>query len=161
MKIKSVRTVLLTFVSIVASATLFSQTKEEIMAKVQNTNNEMAKAMVAGDSEKGLSFYDEDAISLPNYAPMVKGIEAIKKSNEEMMKSGMKFKSFEFKTLKVKICDNQITEIGTYKMSMTMPEMPESIEDTGKYVNIWEKQSDGSLKIKVEMWNTDKMPMQQ
>ena len=49
MKIKSVRTVLLTFVSIVASATLFSQTKEEIMAKVQNTNNEMAKAMVAGD----------------------------------------------------------------------------------------------------------------
>ena len=92
---------------------------------------------------------------------MVKGIEAIKKSNEEMMKSGMKFKSFEFKTLKVKICDNQITEIGTYKMSMTMPEMPESIEDTGKYVNIWEKQSDGSLKIKVEIWNTDKMPMQQ
>jgi ketosteroid isomerase-like protein len=33
------------------------------------------------------------------------------------------------------------------------------MEDTGKYLTLWEKQADGSLKIKVETWNTDKNPM--
>jgi ketosteroid isomerase-like protein len=38
---------------------------------------------------------------------------------------------------------------------MNIPGMPNDFEDQGKYLTIWEKQSDGSLKIKVEMWNTD------
>jgi ketosteroid isomerase-like protein len=58
-------------------------------------------------------------------------------------------------------CQNNIAEIGTYKMSFTMEGMSGEMTDTGKYLTIWEQQPDGSLKIALEMWNTDNFPMAQ
>jgi hypothetical protein len=33
--------------------------------------------------------------------------------------------------------------------------------DNGKYITIWEMQKDGSIKIKVETWNTDHNPWEE
>ena len=33
------------------------------------------------------------------------------------------------------------------------------MQDHGKYLNIWQKESDGTLKIKVNSWNSDINPM--
>jgi ketosteroid isomerase-like protein len=139
----------------------WSQSEEEIKTKIEKINSKMAEAMVAGEYEKTLGLYAEDAISLPSYQPMLKGIEEIKKSSEEMAKSGSKVKSFEAHTKKVKICGDMVIEIGKYRISMEMPGMPDPVEDHGKYITIWEKQSDGSLKIKIDTWNTDVNPWAQ
>jgi ketosteroid isomerase-like protein len=136
-----------------------SQTSDEIRDKIVKINKQMAKAMMEGNSQAALSFYANDAVSLPNYGEMVKGIDAIKKSNDEMMSSGMKVNSMEFNTVMVNTYGNMVSEVGTYKMNATMPGMANPIDDTGKYLTLWEKQPDGSLKIKVETWNTDKNPM--
>jgi ketosteroid isomerase-like protein len=40
-----------------------------------------------------------------------------------------------------------------------MPGMDKPMDDHGKYLTIWEKQKDGSLKVKVETWNSDVQPM--
>jgi ketosteroid isomerase-like protein len=76
-----------------------------------------------------------------------------------MVKSGIKFTSYEPTILKILVNGNMITEIGTYKITMTMPGMDKPMDDHGKYLTIWEKQNDGSLKIKVETWNSDVMPV--
>jgi uncharacterized protein (TIGR02246 family) len=136
-----------------------SQTNDEVRDKIVKINQQMAKAMVEGNGQATLGFYTKDAVSLPNYGEMVKGIDAIKKSNDEMMSSGMKVNSMEFNTVMVNTYGNVVSEIGTYKMNATMPGMASPMEDTGKYLTLWEKQPDGSLKIKVETWNTDKNPM--
>jgi ketosteroid isomerase-like protein len=136
-----------------------SQTNDELREKIVKINQQMAKAMMEGNSQATLGFYTKDAITLPNYSEMVKGIDAIKKSNDEMMSSGMKVNSMEFNTVMVNTYGNIVSEIGTYKMNATMPGMASPMEDTGKYLTLWEKQPDGSLKIKVETWNTDKNPM--
>jgi len=141
----------------VMSAT--SQTNDELREKIVKINQQMAKAMMEGNSQATLGFYTKDAVSLPNYGEMVKGIDAIKKSNDEMVSSGMKVNSMEFNTVMVNTYGNVVSEIGTYKMNATMPGMASPMEDTGKYLTLWEKQPDGSLKIKVETWNTDKNPM--
>jgi ketosteroid isomerase-like protein len=141
------------------SISAVSQTTDEIRDKIVKINQQMAKAMMEGNSQATLGFYTKDAISLPNYGEMVKGIDAIKKSNDEMVSSGMKVNSMEFNTVMVNTYGNVVSEIGTYKMSATMPGMANPIDDTGKYLTLWEKQPDGSLKIKVETWNTDKNPM--
>jgi ketosteroid isomerase-like protein len=141
----------------VMSAT--SQTNDELREKIVKINQQMAKAMMEGNSQATLGFYAKDAISMPNYGEMVKGIDAIKKSNDEMVSSGMKVNSMEFNTVMVNTYGNVVSEIGTYKMNATMPGMASPMEDTGKYLTLWEKQPDGSLKIKVETWNTDKNPM--
>jgi ketosteroid isomerase-like protein len=136
-----------------------SQSNDELRDKIVKMNQQMAKAMMEGNSQATLGFYAKDAISLPNYGEMVKGIDAIKKSNDEMMSSGMKVNSMEFNTVMVNTYGNVVSEIGTYKMNATIPGMANPIDDTGKYLTLWEKQPDGSLKIKVETWNTDKNPM--
>ncbi len=136
-----------------------AQSNDELREKIVKINKQMAKAMMEGNAQAALGFYTKDAISLPNYGEMAKGIDAIKKSNDEMVSSGMKVNSMEFNTVMVSTYGNMVSEIGTYKMNATMPGMAAPMEDAGKYLTLWEKQPDGSLKIKVETWNTDKNPM--
>jgi ketosteroid isomerase-like protein len=136
-----------------------SQSNDELRNKIVKINQQMAKAMMEGNAQATVGFYANDAVSLPNYGEMVKGIDAIKKANNEMASSGMKVNSMEFNTVMVNSYGNMVSEIGTYKMNATMPGMANPIDDTGKYLTLWEKQPDGSLKIKVETWNTDKNPM--
>lgn len=153
---------MLTFVVVLFSATNgVSQSNEKYKSQIEKINKEMAAAMLSGNTEKTMSFYADDVISLPNYEKMLEGKDALRKSNEEMNKAGWKVTAFEPVTLKVMSCEKTITEIGTFKISFSMEGMDKPIEDVGKYLTIWEKQTDGSLKIKIETWNTDKNPMEQ
>jgi ketosteroid isomerase-like protein len=146
-------------IAVVFTASASAQNAEELKAKIVKINKEMQQAMLSGNTAAGFAYYADDAISLPNYSKMAEGIEAIKKSNEAMMSMGMKMTLFETNTLMVSTCENNIAEIGTYKMSFTMEGMPGTMTDVGKYLTIWEQQADGSLKIKLEIWNTDAYPM--
>jgi ketosteroid isomerase-like protein len=92
---------------------------------------------------------------MPNNEPMHDGLAAIRKANEDMLKTGVKFNSFEPTTLRVTANGNLITEVGTYKISLSMPGMDKPMDDHGKYLTVWEKQKDGSLKVKIEIWNSD------
>jgi ketosteroid isomerase-like protein len=146
------------FVVMLTTITTYGQQASSALhEQIQGLNKEMAKCLVAGDIEKNLALYTEDAISLPSNEPMLEGIAAIRKSSEEMAKSGTKITSFEPTTLKVIPNGNLVTEIGTYKITVNVPNMA-PVNDHGKYLTIWEKQDDGSLKIKVETWNSD-VPM--
>ena len=137
------------------------QSLKEIQSKIEKLNAEMTSAMVNGDYEKSLSFYADDAISLPNYQPMMVGMEAISMSNEGMANSGVKINSFNVSIKKIIMDGDLIVEIGTYNMSMEIPSMEGPINDIGKYMTVWEKQKDGSLKVKAETWNTDSNPWMQ
>lgn len=146
-------------VILLASSYAMAQSNEKLKSQIEKINKEMAEAMISGNQEKSMSFYAKDVISLPNYEKMLEGVDAVRKSNEAMKNSGWTVKSFEPVTLKVTGCDKLITEIGTFKISFAMEGMEHPIEDIGKYVTVWEKQADGSLKIKIEMWNSDTNPM--
>ena len=122
-------------------------------------NKEMVKNMLNGTLQNHFDIYAQDAISMPSYEPMHEGLPAIKKASEDMAKSGVKFTSFEPTIVKVLVNGNMITEIGKYKISMTMPGMEKPMDDHGKYLTVYEKQADGSLKIKIETWNSDVNPM--
>lgn len=159
---KSVFTSVLLFVVFaLLQVNAMAQSDDKLKAKIEKLNSDLVKAMLAGDHEKNLALYTSDAVSLPSYSPMLVGIEAIRKSNMEMANSGVKIISFEIKTVSVTPAGNLIVEIGTYNMSMTMPGSDQPVPDNGKYITIWEKQADGSLKIKVETWNTDTNPWAQ
>lgn len=149
------------FVVLFVSTSGIAQNNDKYKVQIEKINKEIVSAMLSGNAEKSMSFYAEDVISLPNYEKMLEGKDALRKSNEAMAKAGWKVTSFEPVTLKVTSCDKTITEIGTYKISFSMEGMPKPITDVGKYVTIWEKQKDGSLKIKIEIWNSDTNPMDQ
>ena len=159
MKAKNLLSTFLLFALVFAAGVVFSQSSGDYKVQIDKLNKDLTQNMIQGNTEKNLSMHTEDAISMPSYEPMHQGLDAIRKASEDLSKSGWKVKSFEPTTLKIIPNGNMITEIGTYKISMNMPNMDKPMDDQGKYLTIWEKQPDGSLKIKVETWNTDKDQM--
>jgi ketosteroid isomerase-like protein len=93
---------------------------------------------------------------------MLRGIEACKQSYKKMTEAGMKMTAFKSTVTDIMQSGNFIVDIGTYEITMTIPQMGDMPwSDHGKYMTIWEKQDDGSLKIKVETWNSDVNPWQE
>jgi len=146
------------FLLLFTAGNSFAQTVDVIKQQIEDRNKQMVEYMLKGNTEATLGLYTEDAISMPSYEPMHQGIAEIRKANETMAASGWKFVSFEPNIVKVIPMGNLITEIGTYNVSMTMGDVNKPMKDKGKYLTIWEKQNDGSLKIKVETWNSDLVP---
>jgi len=162
MKKMNVKRSVIMIVALFAAITMYSQqSAKDYQLKIENLNKEMTKYMLEGNHEKSLSMYTADAISMPANEPMREGIAAIRKGAEEMAKMDMKVTLFEPTTLKVIPDGKLITEIGTYKIELTVPGMDQPVVDHGKYLTLWEKQTDGSLKVKVEIWNSDLNPMEQ
>lgn len=123
---------------------------DEMMAKAE-------KDILANAPDTTLAQYTDDAISLPNNGPMLKGKSAIKEYFVKMMSMGVKFTNVDFVTQDVMAGGRYVYEVGTYTMTMQIPAMGEMTEE-GKYLNVYEMGGDGKLKIKVETWNTDTMP---
>jgi ketosteroid isomerase-like protein len=131
---------------------------EELKTKIDAMNDIFVKAMMENDNDAFLALYAEDGISLPSYEPMMIGLEAMKKAVEKSEQNPMKVTKFSLTTKEVFTSGNLVVDVGTYTISMEMPGNPMPIDDKGKYVNIFEIQEDGSLKIKVDTWNTDINP---
>lgn len=128
----------------------------KIRKEVEGLVEKSAKDMMAGIMDTTLSQYADDAVSMPNYGPLLRGKPAIKAYFQQMM-NGVKFPSVDFTTTDVFVGGPYIYEIGTYGMTITMPNMPE-MSEKGKYVTVYERGKDGKLKIKAETWNTNTMP---
>jgi len=141
------------------AALVSAQDMDELKKKVQMMNDELAKMMVSGDMSSIWDHYSDDVISMPSYEPMMKGIDACKESSKKMMESGMKMTAFKSTVTDIMQSGNMIVDIGTYEITMLLPKMGDQPwSDHGKYMTIWEMQDDGSLKVKVETWNTDVNP---
>lgn len=145
----------ITTIALIFSMAALAQNDKTIEEKIEKYNEEMAEAMINGDNDKLMSLYDEDAISLPNNDKMIKGIDELRKANEEMDKTGWKVKSYEPTIMSVESHGNMIHEIGTYTMDVENKGTGDKRHVEGKYLTIWEKKNDGSMKIKTEIWNHD------
>jgi ketosteroid isomerase-like protein len=87
---------------------------------------------------------------------MLRGIDALKKAQEMDEKSGTKITAFSLNTTDVMPAGDYFIEIGTYTISMEIPEMG-AVDDYGKYLNVWEQDGD-NWELKVDIWNTDMNP---
>lgn len=142
------------------SSTIFAQDNEKLKLQVEKMNKTLVTAMLANDTETMMSMYTVDIISMPSYQPTIKGIAKVRELSEMQAKSGWKTTNFVLDITDMIFSGNLIIEIGNYDMTMSGPNMPEW-QDNGKYMTIWEQQTDGSLKIKVETWNTNTNPWTQ
>jgi uncharacterized protein (TIGR02246 family) len=130
--------------------------KKEFFEKM---NDKFGKALIDGDYNTIASFYEDDAVSLPSYESMWRGKDAILEGNKKDFESGIKYHDFNAKTTDVFGSGDITYEIGTYELSFTLPSMATEMKDHGKYLNIWQKQSDGSWKLRADTWNSDVNPM--
>jgi len=139
---------------LIAVSQLYSQSEDDMKAKFNELNKKFSQMMVDNDQEGMLSYYAENAISLPSYQPMLRGLDAMRKSHKQQHEQmGMKVTAFELTATDVIAKGDIAIEIGTYTISMDIPEMG-AMDDYGKYMNVWEKQG-SDWKLRANMWNTD------
>jgi len=121
---------------------------------VDQYNAASKEAILSGNSDKVMTYYEDSAMEMAPNTPTVKGKAAIKEFQAQMAKTGMKFTSVSFTTVDLQAGGKIAYEVGTYEMSATMPQGGE-MKDKGKYVALWRQQADGSWKVSGETWNSD------
>ena len=142
----------------ISTANQFAQEKMSFRQKVEWNCREFEKAQLAGDTQKILTMYTDDAVSLPSYEPMLSGKADIEKAMIRDKKAGIKITDFNLTTMETFESGDYVYEIGKYKVHQIMPAPMDPIDDMGKYLVIHQIQKDGSLKVKAEIWNTDMNP---
>lgn len=128
-----------------------------LLKELEAIGDTYAKALVANDTETMFGMYVDDAISLPNFGKRLDGLAAMKAHHAQMMAAGTKIVSFESEPTDAWNAGDQVVEIGKYHIKLMVPGMG-PIEDRGKYLNVYVRGGDGSLKVKVETWATDVDP---
>lgn len=134
-----------------------SQPAPDVTTVRQEIRTIMDKAeqdMLSGTFDTTLMYYTDDAISMPNNSPMVKGKPALKEYSRRAASMGLKFSDARFTTDDILVGTPYIIEVGTYVMTLQIAGGPK-MTDKGKYLNVYERMADGSLKARVETWNVD------
>lgn len=151
------------FALLMGAALLFSlainlkaQSEAELKKQIEKINAELNKANMEG---KFVSYLDKyfatDVVSMPNYGEITFGLEALRKAEEKLADPTPKNYTIESTILQIQVYGNIIIEVGTYKIIMNKESESKKPDEYGKYLNVWEKQKDGSLKVKIETWNAD------
>ena len=111
-------------------------------------------AAAAKDVDKVVSYYAGNALVLPSNAAAATTKEAIRAIWKDMLTTpGTKisWKPFKIETAQ----SGELAYItGTYQMTMNDAK-GKPAKENGKYVEIFKKQTDGSWKVIVDIWNSD------
>jgi ketosteroid isomerase-like protein len=107
------------------------------------------EAFNRGDAEGCAAFFTEDVVLLPPDQPMTRGIKAFLDTYKSRMgkSSGGTHTN---KLVEYGVEGDMAYQIGTYAISDANP--PEQ----GKFVNILKRQADGSWKVAVSIFNSDR-----
>lgn len=154
---KTLTLVLLVILCMVLESCAVSQeqTHNDLRRMVDLLSGQAEKAFLAGDIEAMLRYYCDDIISMPDDHPMIRGKADLKRTTEAILSTGMRFQSLESTTIEVQRAGEYVYEVGTFRQVVIMPGTTEPMKSVGKYLTIWRKQSNGELKIAVEMYNND------
>ena len=132
------------------SQTIVGLTASDEGAVRQALDTEM-KAANAADAAGWASVYTQDAIVLRPHAPAVQGREAIQQWLATLPRiSNAKAEGVEL----VGVGDLAYLR-GPYTMTFSIPGVPAPIDEQGKFLQIYRKQSDGSWKMTREIYNSD------
>lgn len=121
----------------IAKSWLTSPNMEAIKAEIQALNDTWATASNTKDAATILDFYADDAISMPDDAPMLVGKAAIKKDIEGDFAKRKEGNSVVYETMDVFGDDKLLTEVG----KTTVKDAAGKVTYTGKYMALWEKRN--------------------
>jgi uncharacterized protein (TIGR02246 family) len=126
-------------------------------AAIREADAASLRAIAAKQVDATVSFYDEQASILMPNAPILIGREQIRKAWEQMF--AIPGFNLAPKTTKVEVARSGDLAYaqGTYEFTAADPQ-GRPVNDRGKFVVVWKKQTDGAWKIVADIWNSDAPP---
>lgn len=122
----------------------------QIRTEIQAIENAWAAAINAKDVNAIMGLYADDAVSLPDDAPMLVGKAAIQKYQDEQRAKSPAGQVVSFETLDVYGDGITVTEVG----KETTKDASGKVVHTGKYMAVFEKRDGKYLCIR-EIYNDD------
>jgi ketosteroid isomerase-like protein len=124
---------------------------------LRDLDAEWAKAAATKDVELTISYYSDNAIVLPPNATSAATKEAIRDGWKEMFASPGFVITWQPTKVQVGKAGEMAWVSGTYELTMN-DASGKPINDRGKYLEVWEKQTDGNWKCSADMWNSNLAP---
>jgi ketosteroid isomerase-like protein len=123
-------------------------------AAVREADVASVRAIAAKQIDATVSSYDEQASILMPNAPIMTGREDIRKAWEQMF--AIPGFNLAPKTTRIEVARSGDLAYaqGTYEFAANDPQ-GKPINDHGKFVVVWKKQTDGAWKIVADIWNSD------
>ena len=128
-----------------------NQSVERIL---RDLDAQWAKAAAAKDVEQTIGYYSDDAIVLPPNATSAATKEAIRNVWKDMLASPGLVISWQPTRVQVGKSGEMAWVSGAYALTMN-DASGKPVNDRGKYLEVWEKQTDGNWKCRADMWNSD------
>jgi len=122
-------------------------TKDDVRA----VNDAYEKAVANQDVAAVLGVYTPDATLLPPNAPLCKGAQAIEPILNAYIEAGAN--SLTLETIELDEQGDAVIEVGRYTLGIQTPDG--HMEDVGKYLQVFKRQGDGSLRIAYDAFNSD------
>ncbi len=99
------------------------------------------------------SYYADDAVVLPPNMPIVNGKAGAQQTWLTMLVPDNSI-SWTTSTAVSAASGDMVVTQGTYTASFQGPD-GKAVPETGKYLEVWKKQADGSWKVVRDIWNSD------
>jgi uncharacterized protein (TIGR02246 family) len=135
---------------VVAGTAAAADLPDEDQAAIRASNVAFVKAFLAGDMAGLAALYTEDAVLLPPNAPKTEGREAIQK----YFATFPPLETFTLTEEEIGGMGGLAYTVGVYTFSFK-GEDGELVKDTGKFLDIKQKQEDGSWLLYRDMFNSD------
>jgi ketosteroid isomerase-like protein len=144
------KTILIVTLGLAAAAVCLAADEQAL----RDADAEWSKAAGAKDLDKTVSYYSDDAIVMPPNDPAATTKEAVRKIWQDLLASpGL---AISWKATKVEVAKSGDIGFvsGTYEVTMN-DASGNPVNERGKYLEVWEKQPDGSWKCGADIWNSD------
>ncbi len=132
------------------------QSEEKDISQVRKILEEggvkFVEAINKGDAAAAAALYTDDAILMPPNSEMIKGKSAIQEFWNTSIQMGIK--NVSTTVVDIQVSGDLAYRIGKYTLTVQPQDHP-AVTDSGKFLDIWKRQADGSWKIQVDTWNND------
>ncbi len=123
-------------------------------ATIREADSAWSAAEGARDLDRLLSYYAPDASVFPPNAPIVTGLEAIRKSLVQDFATPDWTLSWKTARVEVSRGSDLGYASGTYEFT-SKDAKGNPVTDHGKYLTVWKKQADGKWKAVADMYSSD------
>ena len=125
------------------------------IAQVRAADAAVTRAITAKDADRISEYYANDAILMPTAEPMIRGRAAIRDEWQHIL--AIPDFTNQTTTQDAKVSGDLAYTYGVYRSRM-MGENGKPVEEPGKFVTVWRRDSDGKWRIVLDTYNTDIMP---
>ena len=129
-------------------------TTEADVETINKLGEEFTAAIKESDIERLLSFYKVDAVLMPPNESAAKGNKAIRAWFQSFFDQ-FTVEDFSFAIEEVTVAGDWAFRGGSFTMAFSPAAGGDQMTDVGKFIEIWQRQPDGSWKMARDIWNSD------